>query len=86
MGPNEAVSRADALRFATINAAYAEFDETNRGSIQAGKVADFVVLSGDYLTVPDADLLKIHLLATYVAGREVYRFRPDAHRPDRERR
>ena len=72
MGPQEAVSRADALRFATINYAYANFDEVQKGSIETGKLADFVVLSGDYLTVPGDDIPKLHPLATYVGGRKVY--------------
>lgn len=72
MGPQEAVSRADALRLATINFAYADFDEATQGSIEPGKLADFVVLSGDYLTVPDNGLLKLHPVATYVGGRKVF--------------
>ena len=73
MGADEAVSRAAALRFATINAAYADFVDRDRGSIETGKLADFVVLSGDYLTVPDAGLLRLHVLQTYVGGRIVYK-------------
>lgn len=72
MGPKEAVSRADALRFATLNFAYANFDEATQGSIEPGKLADFVILSGDYLTVPDAELLKLRPVATFVGGRKVF--------------
>ena len=72
MAPEQRVSRAEALKFATINSAYATFEEKLKGSIEPGKLADFVVLSGDYLTVPEDDILKLHPLATYVGGRLVY--------------
>lgn len=52
VGDAEAVSREDALRMMTSTAARFSFDEQNRGSIEPGKLADFVVLDGDLLTVP----------------------------------
>ena len=43
-----------------------------KGSIEPGKLADFVVLSGDFMTIPEDEILMLHPLATYVGGRVVY--------------
>jgi predicted amidohydrolase YtcJ len=72
VAPDQTVSRAQALRFTTINSAFATYEESDKGSIEAGKLADFVILSGDYLTVADDDLRTLHPLATYVGGQKVY--------------
>ena len=72
VAPDQTVSRADALRFTTINSAYATYEETIKGSIEPGKLADFVVLSGDYLTAADDDLRTLRPLATYVGGVRVF--------------
>ena len=72
IGPQEKISRQEALRVATYNNAYTTWEEKVKGSIEPGKLADFVVLSGDFLTVPEDDILKLHPLATYVGGRKVY--------------
>ena len=53
LGPEEGLDREQALRTLTINAAYASFWEDGLGSIETGKYADLVVLSEDYLTVPE---------------------------------
>ena len=72
LAPQETVSRADALRFATINGAHAMFNDAFTGSIEPGKLADFVVLSADYLTVPDDEIPNIKAMATYVGGKRVF--------------
>jgi predicted amidohydrolase YtcJ len=57
----------------TLGAAYAAFREKEAGSLEPGKWADFTVLSQDILAVPDREILEIQVMATYVAGVEVFR-------------
>ncbi len=64
----EALSREGALRGVTIDAAWILGREDDLGSIRAGKIADFTVLDGDPLTVPDNQLRDIGVLATVYAG------------------
>jgi predicted amidohydrolase YtcJ len=77
VGPQEKISRQEALRIATLNNAYVTFEEDVKGSIETGKLADFVVLSADYLTVPEEEILKLRPMATYVGGKKVFSA-PDA--------
>lgn len=72
-GADERVDRVDVLRMFTIHYAELNGESARKGSIEAGKLADFVVLSGDYLGVPEAQIEDLHAVATYVDGREVYR-------------
>jgi predicted amidohydrolase YtcJ len=71
-GAGEKISREEALRTSTINNAYMTFEEKLKGSIEPGKLADFLILSGDILTVPENEIVKLHPLATYVGGKKVY--------------
>jgi predicted amidohydrolase YtcJ len=70
--PAERLSREEALRAFTIDAAYAAHTEQDLGSIKIGKLADFVVLSRDIMKVPPADILRTTIVRTIVAGRAVY--------------
>ncbi len=70
--PEQALSRVEALRFYTINNAYIHFAEQERGSLEAGKLADFIVIDKDYLTCPLAEIKDIQVLQTYVGGRKVH--------------
>jgi predicted amidohydrolase YtcJ len=72
-GANQAVSSRDAvLRMMTINNARLTGEQAVKGSIEAGKLADFAVLSADYLTVPARQIESLKAVATYVGGRLVY--------------
>jgi predicted amidohydrolase YtcJ len=72
VGADQKISRAEALRVETINNAYLTFEEKIKGSIEAGKLADFVVLSQDVMTVPEEQIRSITPLATYVGGKSAY--------------
>jgi hypothetical protein len=56
----------------TINAAYASFDESKKGSLEAGKLADLVVLSEDIARVPVTELRDLPVDMTVIDGRVVY--------------
>lgn len=70
--PNERLSVEDAIRYYTLGSAYLTFDEKERGSLEVGKMADFVVLSEDILTVEPSRIKDIKILQTIVGGRVVY--------------
>ena len=70
--PHQAVSREQALRMMTINGAFTTFEEHRKGSLEAGKYADLVVLSDDLMTVPEDRIPHIKVLATMVGGQFVY--------------
>lgn len=67
-----ALSRQQALRGMTIWAAYANFEEHEKGSLEAGKFADFVILDTDLMNCKENVILKTRVLNTYVNGEEVY--------------
>ena len=69
----QALSREEALRGMTIWAAYANFEEQEKGSIKAGKFADFIILDGDIMEEDLAKIPSIKVLETYVNGELVYR-------------
>ncbi|HQO73146.1 MAG TPA: amidohydrolase family protein [Sedimentibacter sp.] len=70
--PEECMTREEALRSFTIWAAYGQFEEDIKGSIEVGKLADFVVIDRDYMTCPDSEIMNILPLATIVGGEVVY--------------
>ncbi len=71
--PQNRISVAAALRHFTRDGAYASFDEKARGTLSAGKLADFVVLSRDILSVPPGEILHTRVLLTVMGGRDTYR-------------
>lgn len=70
--PTEKISREEALRIFTANPAYATFQESVKGRIAPGMLADFVILNQDVMTVPEDQILATHPLATFVGGEKVY--------------
>jgi hypothetical protein len=75
-GPEETPSRPEALRLYTLGSAWFSFDETQRGSLETGKLADLAVLSKDYMTVPVDQIGGIESLLTMVGGKIVYAAAP----------
>ena len=69
-------SREEALRLYTIGSAWFSFDETKRGSLEVGKLADLAALSKDYMTVPANEIGGIESLLTMVGGKVVYNVAP----------
>ena len=78
-GPAETPTRADALRFYTMGSAWVSHDESRRGSLEVGKLADLAVLSKDYLTAPVEQIGSIESLLTMVDGKIVYAAGPYMH-------
>ncbi len=70
--PEEALTRAQALKIFTASAAYARFAENDLGTISVGKRADFSGFSVDLMTAPEADIPKGHAVLTVVDGKVVY--------------
>ncbi|KAJ6570591.1 amidohydrolase 3 [Mycena vulgaris] len=70
--PGERLTRQEALRGITIDPAYASFTETELGSLEPGKRADFVVLSRDIMKIAPRDILETKVLATVLDGRVAY--------------
>ncbi|HZR23367.1 MAG TPA: amidohydrolase [Vicinamibacterales bacterium] len=66
--PDQRMSRMEALRSYTINAAYADFDESIKGSLAVGKLADVTVFSKDILTIPEDDIPSTQIAYTIVGG------------------
>ena len=72
IGAGEALSRADALRCATVGGAYLTFDENKKGSLEVGKLADLAVVSADPLVTEESSIPDTHSLMTMVGGRIVH--------------
>jgi predicted amidohydrolase YtcJ len=70
--PQEKLTLAEAIRGFTKDAAYAAFEETSRGTIEPGKLADFTIVEGNLFAMPAADLWKARVRETVVAGEVVF--------------
>ncbi|HEX5873615.1 MAG TPA: amidohydrolase [Pyrinomonadaceae bacterium] len=73
--PEEAVSREEALKMFTIWPAYAAFEDTLRGTIEVGKLADLTILSADIMKIPAPQILKTRNVMTVINGEIVYEAR-----------
>lgn len=72
IGPEQAVCVYDALKGVTVNAAYAYGEEDSKGTLEAGKLADLVVLEADPLSVEPMAIKDIAVAATYKEGECLY--------------
>jgi len=72
LGKDQAISPYEALRAVTYNAAYQHFEEAEKGTLEVGKRADFVVLDSNPLTAPPSSIRDIQVLETIKDGRSVF--------------
>ncbi|HID86781.1 MAG TPA: amidohydrolase, partial [Anaerolineae bacterium] len=70
--PEQRLTVAEAVRAYTLGAAYASGEESSRGSIAVGKLADLVVLSRDIFAIPPEEILETEVVATVLDGKVVY--------------
>jgi len=73
LGPNERITPLEALKAITINGAYQLQEENRKGSVKAGKLADFVILDQNPLTITPENLRNIKVLETIKEGNSVYK-------------
>jgi len=71
-GPEQRLCAEDAIRIWTMGSAYASFEQDIKGSIEVGKLADFVILSQDPTKVPPDTIKDIEVEKTYVGGKLAY--------------
>ncbi len=72
LGPEQRITRQEALRMWTVNPAYLTFEEKQKGTIEPGKLADFTVIDRDFLAIPEDEIKDIETLLTAVDGKVVY--------------
>lgn len=70
--PDQKMTREQALRSYTLDAAYAAFEEDIKGSIEPGKLADFTIFTQDIMTIDEDDILSTEVAMTIVGGKVVY--------------
>jgi predicted amidohydrolase YtcJ len=75
--PEQIISRYEAIRLYTINNAYLTFEEKEKGSIETGKLADFIIVDRDLLSCPAQDIADTQVLETYVGGKRVYELKKE---------
>ena len=68
----ESLTREETLKGMTLWAAYSNFEETEKGSLEVGKQADFVLLDTPIMTCPEEDIPNAKVLATYINGESVF--------------
>ena len=73
--PDQKMTREEALRSYTLDAAYGAFEENQKGSIRTGKLADFTIFDRDIISVPEDQLLQTRVTMTILGGKVVYELR-----------
>lgn len=73
IGPGQRVKPIEALKAITINAAYQYSEQSSKGSIEPGKLADLVILSGNPLTVQPDNIKDIKVVETIKEGKSIYK-------------
>jgi len=68
----EALTREETLKGMTIWAAYANFEEEEKGSIEKGKFADFILLEKDIMEVDESEIPNLKVVETYLGGEKVF--------------
>lgn len=68
----QALSREETLKGMTIWAAYSNFEEDEKGSIEPGKFADFVILEQDIMEIPEKEIPNVKVNTTYLGGKKVF--------------
>ena len=71
--PDQRMSRMEALKSYTLNGAYAAFEESSRGSLKVGKLADMAVLSKDITTIAEDQIPTVQVTYTIVGGKVLYK-------------
>ena len=69
---DQALSREEALKGMTIWAAYSNFEENEKGSLEPGKFADFIILDKNIMEVSETEIPQVKVLQTYLGGKKVY--------------
>jgi predicted amidohydrolase YtcJ len=72
MGTEQKITREEAIKMYTINSAYLSFEENIKGSLEAGKLADIIVIDRDILTCQEDDIKDTKVISTYLGGKVVY--------------
>jgi predicted amidohydrolase YtcJ len=84
--PEQRMTVTEAVTGFTVDAAYAEFGENDRGTIEVGKRADFTVIDRDIFRVPPSEILEARVTLTVVGGRLVYEREATPSRPPKPSR
>lgn len=70
--PDQRMSRLEALRSFTHDAAFAAFEEADKGTLETGKRADFAVLNANIMEIPPAEILRTEVVMTFIGGKAIY--------------
>jgi predicted amidohydrolase YtcJ len=70
--PEQSITREQAIRFYTINNAFLTFEEREKGSLEKGKLADFIILNKDIMTCPVDEVKTVEVEQTYLGGKPVF--------------